>query len=230
MRRLWKFLLLSVIACSVCFGARPMNTDDGRVVDEHSCQIESWIRTGQSLEYYAMPACNLFLNTEISIGGNLDYGDSVLTPAMIFTLKKVFLDLEQDGYSLGLSLGNMRSGRILNTNRELYAYGILSKSLLENQLFLHANIGYKLQNLAYSQKLYYTGFGVEYDHSEHFWFIGEAFYEQGRRASYQLGIRIWLKKDKFQIDCTYGNDFVTPFGKNGAFASIGIRLLSDTLF
>ena len=66
--------------------------------------------------------------------------------------------------------------------------------------------------------------------NEHIWLMAEGFKEQLTPAMYQVGVRIWLKRDMVQIDCTYGNAFEQPFGKNMAFGTIGIRLLSEKLF
>ncbi len=50
------FLFLSI---APAHAARPMYTDDARIVDPKSCQVESWIRFNRdSTEYWALPACN----------------------------------------------------------------------------------------------------------------------------------------------------------------------------
>ena len=52
------------------FAARPMITDDARTVDAKACQVESWVRTNHgSREYWALPACNLTGNLELTFGG-----------------------------------------------------------------------------------------------------------------------------------------------------------------
>ena len=50
------FLIASSFASSVVFAARPMMTDDARIVDPQSCQLESWVKTYQHHnEYWALP-------------------------------------------------------------------------------------------------------------------------------------------------------------------------------
>jgi hypothetical protein len=50
--------------------ARPMITDDARIVDTKSCQIESWVKKSHdSTEYWALPACNFTGNLELTFGG-----------------------------------------------------------------------------------------------------------------------------------------------------------------
>lgn len=223
-------VLLLLFACESLFGARPMNTDDGRVVEAHSCQIESWTKFGGNPEFWALPACNFLLNTELTIGGNLMRQDIAngyaYNGSALFALKKIFNDLERDGFSYGLSIGNARTGRFLRHNESFYTYALLSKAFFDNQLFLHTNLGYKLSG----GNLYTFGVGLEYDMNEYIWLMAEGFKERLTPAMYQVGIRIWLKRDMVQIDCTYGNAFSQPFGKNMAFGSIGIRLLSEKLF
>ena len=68
--KIFSALVLLFALCESLFGARPMNTDDGRVVAPKSCQIESWAKFGGELELWALPACNLVFNTEMSNGGN----------------------------------------------------------------------------------------------------------------------------------------------------------------
>ena len=53
--------------------ARPMLTDDARIVDPKSCQLESWVRDSKHVtEYWALPACNVGENLEVTIGGSLE--------------------------------------------------------------------------------------------------------------------------------------------------------------
>lgn len=223
-----------VFLCEVLFGARPMNTDDARVVAPKSCQIESWTKFGGGHELWALPACNFLFDTEMTLGGNLTYQDSLHTGpystyqgAAVFAFKKIFYDLERDGFSYGLSVGNARLGRFLNHNDTFYTYALFSKAFFANQLFLHTNLGYKATK---THNLYTLGVGFEYDMNEYIWLMAEGFKEQLTPAMYQVGVRIWLKRDMVQIDCTYGNAFEQPFGKNMAFGTIGIRLLSEKLF
>jgi hypothetical protein len=48
-----------------------MITDDARIVDPKSCQIESWAQSfrGNATEYWALPGCNPLDWFELTIGG-----------------------------------------------------------------------------------------------------------------------------------------------------------------
>ena len=65
-------LILGLNIFDVAQAARPMLTDDARIVDPKSCQLESWVRDSKHMtEYWALPACNVAENTELTIGASL---------------------------------------------------------------------------------------------------------------------------------------------------------------
>lgn len=234
-RRFIKSSFLFLVGVGVLYAARPMNTDDGRIVDTNSCQLESWIKHGQDSEFWAMPACNFLLDSEITLGGNITRESQMDTKAyMVLALKKIFFDLENDGFSYGFALGNVQKN--LKDNDSVYGYLLFSKAYRENRLFLHSNLGVRAQVLPTQRattrsKIYNLGLGIEYDVNEYIWLMAETFYESSLPTpAYQLGIRIWLARDMLQIDCTYGNDFLTPFNANNSFVSLGLRVLSQQLF
>ncbi len=50
--------------------ARPLITDDARIVDAGACQVESWLKHGEGLrEAWALPGCNFTGNLEVTAGG-----------------------------------------------------------------------------------------------------------------------------------------------------------------
>jgi hypothetical protein len=50
-------------------GARPLVTDDARIVDPGACQLETWTRLGDAGdEYWALPACSPIANLELTAG------------------------------------------------------------------------------------------------------------------------------------------------------------------
>ena len=90
--------------------ARPMITDDARIVDVKSCQVESWQRRNQgSLEYWALPGCNFTGNLEITFGGART-SDAAGTRATDVVLqgKTLFKTLETNGWGTGLAIGAVR--------------------------------------------------------------------------------------------------------------------------
>jgi hypothetical protein len=70
MNSLLKILVLFFSFCVInhAEAARPMLTDDARIVDPKSCQLESWVRDSKHVtEYWALPACNVGENLEAQL-------------------------------------------------------------------------------------------------------------------------------------------------------------------
>ena len=65
-------LIASMALCATlvkapAWAARPMITDDARIVDEHACQLESWWRKqGEHSELWALPGCNIVVFTSFA--------------------------------------------------------------------------------------------------------------------------------------------------------------------
>ena len=58
MRRAAAFAIALAVPV-VAHAARPMVTDDARIVDAKACQLESWVRHDpDSTQLWALPACN----------------------------------------------------------------------------------------------------------------------------------------------------------------------------
>ena len=76
MNNLLKIIIITILSLSIfnyAEAARPMLTDDARIVDPKSCQLESWVRDSKHMtEYWAQPGCNVAENAEITIGGSLE--------------------------------------------------------------------------------------------------------------------------------------------------------------
>ena len=54
---------LGIFYLNLSYAARPMLTDDARIVDPKACQLESWIRDSKHItEYWALPSCNVSEN------------------------------------------------------------------------------------------------------------------------------------------------------------------------
>jgi hypothetical protein len=48
-------VILQFILLSNAYAARPMMTDDARIIDDKSCQVESWVRNNHSPPLYIIP-------------------------------------------------------------------------------------------------------------------------------------------------------------------------------
>ncbi|TLD96629.1 hypothetical protein LS71_005740 [Helicobacter jaachi] len=234
MNATYRIYFCLLLGLGFAYAARPMITDDARVVDKNSCQLETWgVYDGDIGEYWAIPGCNMIFDTEISLGGmmsnayNVPNGSSALRgEQFIMGAKKIFSDLESKGFSYGIALGNAYNFRRSLHRYDYYAYIPASVALRDNTLLLHANLGYKLQYELNKRQIYNVGLGIEQQLTRYLWILGEGFYERFDRAKYQVGLRIWLLQDSIQLDATYGNAFA---GKQ-SFVSMGLRFLSPALF
>ena len=108
------FLKILVLIFSFCLtnhaeAARPMLTDDARIVDPKSCQLESWVRDSKNVtEYWALPACNVSENLEVTIGGSLESESGHSSFANeLYQMKSIIqpIALTQTGFSIVLGNG-----------------------------------------------------------------------------------------------------------------------------
>lgn len=222
-------LVITAAATSLnLHAARPMITDDARIVDAKACQVESWVKGNKnSTEYWAIPACNFTGNLEVSLGATAinEYGHTQ-NHGYVMQGKTLFKTLEKNGWGIGLAFGNSMQPRS-DTQRHLlsspYAYVPASFSFADDRFVLHTNVGW-LHDKPNNRNRATWGLGSETQLSERTWLIAETFDQSAGRPFYQLGVRHWLVPDHVQIDTTYGNRFGS--GSEERWISIGLRLLS----
>jgi len=221
-------------ACLLAFApeaeaARPMITDDARIVDAKACQVESWVRRNQdSTEAWALPACNPTGNLEITFGGARTWfrGDDNHFTDNQFQLKTVLVPLETNGLGVALAAGLLRRPhREVETGwpGDYYFYVPISKSFADDAWVVHVNVG--AQWHADEKRTQGTwGLGNEIKLRDDLFFIPEVFGNDRGRPFYQVGVRYWVVKDRMQVDTTYGNRMVSGTAEN--WISVGLRLLS----
>lgn len=208
--------------------ARPMITDDARVVDAKACQVETWVkRNPDSTEYWALPACNFTGNLEITLGGALGKDDTgTRTTDVVLQGKTIFKPLEPNGWGMGLAVGNVRHPAIhtdANLIGDLYAYVPTSFSFRDDRFVLHTNLGWLHEKVGHKDRMTW-GVGSETQLAERTWLIAEGFGQDRGKPFYQFGFRHWLVPNHVQVDTTYGNR--AGSGTEERWFSIGLRLLS----
>ncbi|MEP7070190.1 MAG: hypothetical protein ABI789_13160, partial [Usitatibacter sp.] len=145
MRRIAAAFALSLSLLDA-WAARPMITDDARVVDPKACQVESWVRRNrESTEMWALPACNPTGHFEFTFGGARTeaHGESAFTDQIV-QVKTILRPLETDGWGVGLAAGTARHLKRESANGwpgDAYFYVPVSLAFNQDQWVVHLNAG-----------------------------------------------------------------------------------------
>ena len=207
--------------------ARPMITDDARIVDPKACQVETWVKRNRgSTEFWALPACNPTGDAEITIGGGRlrADGESHLTDAIV-QAKTVLRPLETNGWGVGLAVGMDRRPQRPEADSwpgDTYFNVPMSVSFYDDKWVAHLNAGVLHHRGGDNQGTW--GIGNEIRLGESAYFIPEIYGNDRGRPFYQLGVRCWLIRDRLQVDATFGNRLDTNTEQR--WFSIGLRILS----
>lgn len=220
-------MLLSLFAQN-SHAARPLITDDARVVDAKSCQVESWARFEHSRrEMWALPGCNFGGDVEFTAGGGRFRDDGLTASDLLAQAKALVRPLAVNGWGAAVTAGVAQHrpfGRDAST-RDVYVNVPLSFSFADDQFVLHTNTGW-LHEGASRRHVATWGVAGETQISERVGVIAEAFGQVSRESFYQLGLRFWVVPNRVQIDTTYGNRIGSTAGDQARWFSIGLRLLS----
>jgi len=211
---------------NLCYAARPMLTDDARIVDPKSCQLESWIRDSKHItEYWALPSCNVSENLEVTIGGSLEGENGHSSFANeLYQLKTIIqpIAINQTGYSI--VLGNGRDPkRTMNKVIQDWYLNVPISYPYNDRLVIHTNLGVTHLTDEKTEKMNW-GLSSEYNYNGRVDLISEVFNQSSNSTYFQFGLRYWLIKNRAQIDTTYMNSF-NHIGEDQSF-SIGLRLIS----
>ena len=209
--------------------ARPMVTDDARIVDPKSCQLESWTKVNRgSSEFWALPGCNFGENFEITYGGAVtrDNSETHKTDTLL-QAKTLLRKLDTNGYGIGLVVGHVQQPRE-NTRDDLigdaYFYVPVTFSMRDDKFLLHTNLG-AIHSKADQVNRATWGVGAEAQLSESTYLIAEMYGESGSRAFHQVGLRYWIIPNRVQFDTTYGNRFANSGDEQ--WMTFGLRFLSS---
>ncbi len=204
------------------WAARPLITDDARIVDAKACQVESWVKTSlHTTELWAVPACNFTGHIEVALGANSirqegkDGGDTIAQ------VKTIFKPLTSNGWGMGLAVGTVQHPQY-GENRDFYAYLPVTLSFDNDHLFLHTNLGWSKKKADHVDQLTW-GIAIEKQLSSSTWLIAEGYGEHGNDPFAQMGIRYWILPSQLQLDATLGDQWQ---GISQQYISLGFRFLS----
>jgi hypothetical protein len=217
MRAFSSLLFTSALRCSLALllvcampaqAARPFVTDDARITAEGSCQLESWVRSySGSQEFWALPACNLGGNLELTLGGGQarNTGEP-LTSDTVLQFKTIVQPLRTNGWGWGLAAGTVHHPEVRPGPNQLgnqYVYAPLSASFDNDRWLAHLNVGW-LRDKASSQDRMTWGLGTEFASSPTFSWVAETFGDDKARPYWQAGWRVFVVPQRFQLDFTFG--------------------------
>jgi hypothetical protein len=206
--------------------ARPMITDDARIVDDKSCQVESWVRHEHNrTELWALPGCNFTGGIEFTAGGGRLREDGSQSSDLVLQGKALIRPLTTNGWGAAATVGMVRhSAASAAETRDLYASVPLSFSFVDDKFTAHTNTGWLREGQSGKSRATW-GLGTETQITNRVGLVAEAFGQATRDSFYQLGLRFWVVPDRVQIDTTYGNR-IGGRGDQARWVSIGLRLLS----
>jgi hypothetical protein len=222
-------VLLALPASS--HAARPMITDDARIVDPRSCQVESWAKFNkQSTEYWALPGCNLGGNLELTLGGARTKADGESHASdVVMQVKTLLRPLKANDYGVGLTFGQVSHP---NTDRsssmvgDAYLNIPVSISFADDRFVLHTNLG-AIHDRDQDRNRLTWGVGSETRLNSDLQLIAEVYGDDRTRAFHHLGLRYWVVPNRVQVDTTYGNRFANDSEER--WFTIGLRLLSPPM-
>lgn len=209
--------------------ARPMVTDDARIVDPQACQVETWVRANQDARgaYWAVPACNPTGNLELTYGAGLvRTSGETRVDASFVQGKTILKPLERHGWGLGLTLGRSlerASGPGERNAASHYLNLPASLSLRDDDILLHANAGLR-RDMAQGRNFGNWGLSSEIRLRERLQLIVETYGEAHSPTLAQGGLRLWLIPDRLQVDATVGGDLRGT--RESRWATIGLRVLT----
>lgn len=211
--------LLSLCAAMPSQAARPMLTDDARVVDSNHCQVESWT-VGQpaSRKFWALPACSGGQGIEWALGGQQSRFDRAYQVAHtgVGQYKRMLRDLKPGGVGVAVAVGSVLSeGRALP-----YFYMPISWMSRGESSLIHLNLG-GASNERRTLADRTWGLGLEQQITSSAWLIAERYSRSALLWQEQAGARWWMLPGRLQLDTTTGQQHIGPIKVR--FSSVGLR-------
>lgn len=213
----WPFLSLCVAL--PIHAARPLQTDDARVVDGGQCQVESWSvsQTG-TREFWALPACSGGAGIEWALGGQKSRHDRQADTAHtgVGQYKRMLRELTPGGVGVAFAVGSVLSqGRALP-----YFYMPISWMSRGEGSVIHLNVG-GASNEKRTLADRTWGLGLEQQVTESTWLIAERYSPSASQWQAQAGVRWWVLPGRLQLDTTAGHQHTGLIKVR--FTSVGLR-------
>jgi hypothetical protein len=218
-------LLALVLLPPAAHAARPLVTDDARLVDPQGCQVETFVKQQRKFrenEFWILPACNPFGTVELALGANRigsSYGDS---RTAILQAKTLLVPLEPRGIGFAFTIGMTRVSRTHAQDvSNPFVNVIGSFSFAGEHVLVHANAGAE-RDLDRTRGTW--GLGAEILlQAPRLFAIVETYGQRLEKPTLHGGLRLWIVPNRLQADATVGAQHASPVDRR--FATLGVRLL-----
>lgn len=251
MRPVFRAALASLLVgvSPAAFAARPLVTDDARILDPGGWQIESYVkdqRGARATEFWFLPAHNFggaLDRVEFTLGGNVIRSDADGNSNLVVVQAKTLLKpLETNGIGFALSVGVGRikpgsprdpvpeelglaagsEGVSTKVRYNPYFNAISSISMLDDAVVLSLNAGATRDNFE-DTTLKSWAVGAEIRITDRIQGIAETYGLTRGTPAYQVGMRYWIIPSQLQMDAAFGWQHASP--ENLQWISIGVRIL-----
>jgi hypothetical protein len=201
--------------------ARPLLTDDARVIDDGGCQLESWVQRARGEQQaWALPACSAGAGSEWAAGAWRAIPRGSSETGSVFQYKRVLKEMQPGGWGMAVTLGTLAQGGALQP----FINFPLTWLSAREALALHVNVGRAAQDGSVTAH-WTRGLALEQRLSTDWWLIAEHHVPTGTSRLWQVGIRWWIWTDRLQLDATRG--VLTMDQRNAPAISIGLRWVFD---
>lgn len=205
-------------------------TDDAGTVEAGRCQLETWaLLTNQGDQWWALPACNLFADVELTLGIGLGPRDDRGPPRDINVLvqaKKTLL--KRESVSLAVVAGDVVSGSPdpeQNDFGQGYVYVPTTLAVLHDLLDINLDAGVAYAHTGGWEATW--GVAPVVTIAENLDWEGEIYGASSDRPFLQLGFRYEVLPEYASLIATYGRQL----GRGGSFqwAGIGFKITTPEL-
>lgn len=226
---MYLILFILLFTTSTVFAARPLVTDDSSVMgNTGKCQVEGWSQKNKhSAQLWALPTCAVSDSLDLTIGagylttGKTDY---------LFQIKGSLKSLSTNDMGIGLVIGAVAHPEITRDANQVasyYSYLPVSFSLLDDQLFIHTNLGWHYdKDVKEHNKTW--GLAFEIPLNSKWSSVGELYGDYRKETYWQLGLRYAVIPEVFQLDTAIGS--LSSDVKKAPWISLGFRWIFDKLF
>ena len=174
------------------WGGRPLSVEDAAVVEEHGCQVESWIdRSSEATIGWIVPACNFAWNTEWQAGFARSHEGKTRFSDAYFQGKTLWREPTSEnawGFATVFGLTRKPLNEVHRGYDNPYALAVWTVSLGEAPVLVHANVGW-LKDRETSRDATAWGLAAESPVSAAWALMGEVFGENTDRTYWRIGTR-----------------------------------------